>query len=407
MVLTTPRSGSAAVAANLTRIGRRFRRMCSNRGSVSNSVGLQQLCDKEDASAAGNMLNETTERALPPLVYSPEYSFSGWDPRHRFVMDKFRHLHELLAREPAFARSDSFIKPEDPAVTAGAAKQLQCGQGYDFTGPAVDAIDRNWLGLAHAPAYISGFCEGTIPMRRIGLPWSQSLVRRTRLEVAGTILTARLALEHGLACNLAGGTHHAHHAEGSGFTIFNDLVVAARVLLDEIDNVAPSCTPSPSRRVRRVMIVDLDVHQGDGTAALTRNDDRIFALSFHCESNFPLRKVPSDLDVPFDDGCDDEHYLSALARILPPLLDDWRPDLVLYDAGVDVHVDDRLGRLNVTTSGMRRRDQFVIEHCLDRRIPVATVIGGGYHADHAHLAARHAVVIRTAVAAWQKYRTTR
>lgn len=405
MVLNTLRPGSVAVAARLnSSIERRLVRcMCSNRGS-SSSVGLQ--CDKDGAAAAKTSLHET-ERALPPLVYSPEYSFSGWDPKHRFVMDKFRHLHELLAREPVFARSDSFIKPEDPAVELGAAKQLHCGQGYDFTGPAVDAIDRNWLELAHAPEYIRGFCEGTIPMRRIGLPWSQSLVRRTRLEVAGTILTARLALEHGLACNLAGGTHHAHYAEGSGFTIFNDLVVAARVLLDRVDTVALSSTPTSSHTVRKVLIVDLDVHQGDGTAALTQNDDRIFTLSFHCESNFPLRKVPSDLDVPFCDGCGDEKYLSTLAQVLPPLLDDWRPDLVLYDAGVDVHVDDRLGRLNITTSGMRRRDQFVIENCLDRRIPVATVIGGGYHADHAHLASRHAVVIRTAVAAWQKYRTKR
>lgn len=162
-----------------------------------------------------------------------------------------------------------------------------------------------------------------------------------------------------------------------------------------------------AEQVHRVMIVDLDVHQGDGTAALTQNDDRIFALSFHCESNFPLRKVPSDLDVPLADGCGDCEYLTRLEEVLPTLLDNWSPDLVLYDAGVDVHVEDRLGRLNITSSGMRRRDQFVMEQCLDRRIPVATVIGGGYHADHAHLASRHAIVIRTAVATWQNYRAPR
>jgi acetoin utilization deacetylase AcuC-like enzyme len=348
-------------------------------------------------------MHHRTQRELPPLVYSPEYSFSGWDPKHRFVMDKFRHLHETLTREPVFGRTNSFISPEDPAVESGAAKRLKCGQGYDFTGPAVQAIDQHWLGLAHDPEYVRGFCEGTIPMRRIGLPWSQALVRRTRLEVAGTILTARLALEYGLACNLAGGTHHAHYSEGSGFTILNDLVVAARVLLDEFNTTAASSSATPSRRVHRVMIVDLDVHQGDGTAALTQHDDRIFALSFHCESNFPLRKVPSDLDVPLADGCGDHEYLNRLEQVLPPLLDDWHPDLVLYDAGVDVHVEDRLGRLEITTSGMRQRDQFVMQQCLDRCIPVATVIGGGYHADHTHLAKRHAVVIRTAVATWQNY----
>ena len=273
---------------------------------------------RSSGSGALATLQQQTERALPPLVYSPEYSFAGWDPKHRFVMDKFRHLYELLKRDATYARSDAFTVPEDPAVECGAAEPLDAtdypadsaaGGCYNFTGAAVEAVDRQWLGLAHDPEYISAFCEGTVPMRRIGLPWSQGLVRRTRLEVAGTILTARLALEHGLACNLAGGTHHAHYAEGSGFTILNDLVVAARVLLAE----SASSSSSSSSAVRRVMIVDLDVHQGDGTAALTQNDDRIFALSFHCESNFPLRKVPSDLDIPLADGCTDEEYLAKLA----------------------------------------------------------------------------------------------
>jgi len=389
-----------------TSVGDRLRQGC---GTTTMMVGGRQSLCVAAAPGPSSSMQQRTERALPPRVYSPEYSLSGWDPKHRFVMDKFRRLHETLAREPVFGRTDSFASPEDPAVESGAAKRLPCGQGYDFTGSAVQTIDQNWLGLVHDLEYVKGFCEGTVPMRRIGLPWSQPLVRRTRLEVAGTILTARLALEHGLACNLAGGTHHAHYAEGSGFTIFNDLVVAARVLLDEFNTtcMASSSTATSSRKVNRVMIVDLDVHQGDGTAALTQNDDRIFSLSFHCESNFPLRKVPSDLDVPFPDGCGDYEYLNRLQQVLPPLLDQWRPDLVLYDAGVDVHVEDRLGRLNITTSGMRRRDEFVMEQCLDRCIPVATVIGGGYHADHAHLASRHAVIIRTAVATWQNYRPKR
>lgn len=216
------------------------------RGSFKYVVAAGGTCTRTCSCASLSTLQKQTKRLLPALVYSPDYSFGGWDPKHRFVMDKFRHLHELLAREPVFARSDSFITPEDPAVLSGAAKRLECNQGFDFTGATVQAIDQHWLGLAHDLEYVKGFCEGTIPMRRIGLPWSPALVRRTRLEVAGTILTARLALEHGLACNLAGGTHHAHYAEGSGFTIFNDLVVAARVLLDEFN---PTSSALSSRKV--------------------------------------------------------------------------------------------------------------------------------------------------------------
>jgi hypothetical protein len=231
----------------------------ARRNSFNCGVDNQERSVVSDAGGtrSGSLatLQQQTERLLPALVYSPEYSFRGWDPKHRFVMDKFRHLHELLAREPLFARSDSFITPEDPAVLSGAAKRLERSQGFDFTGAAVQAIDQHWLGLAHEPEYVKGFCEGTIPMRRIGLPWSQALVRRTRLEVAGTILTARLALEHGLACNLAGGTHHAHYGEGSGFTIFNDLVVAALVLLDEFNTT--SSTAVPSRKVPTLCNIDL------------------------------------------------------------------------------------------------------------------------------------------------------
>ena len=155
-----------------------------------------------------------------------------------------------------------------------------------------------------------------------------------------------------MACNLAGGTHHAHYGEGSGFTIFNDLVVTAKALV--------AVQRAPADRVRRVLIVDLDVHQGDGTAALVRGDDSIFSFSMHCESNFPLRKQPSDLDIGLADGVGDTEYLETLAGALPSLLDTWQPDLVLYDAGVDVHADDRLGRLALTTRGMRLRDQYVL-----------------------------------------------
>ncbi|WP_392345982.1 histone deacetylase, partial [Parasynechococcus sp.] len=187
--------------------------------------------------------------------------------------------------------------------------------------------------------------------RRIGLPATRPLVQRTWLAVGGTLLTARLALERGLASHLAGGTHHAHPGFGSGFCIFNDCAVAARVLLG-------------TEEMRRILIVDLDVHQGDGSAACFQHDPRVTTLSVHAASKFPLRKVEGDIDIPLADGTSDDNYLAAIADRLPDALDTIAPDLVLYNAGVDPHRDDRL----------------VLDACLRRRIPTATVIGGGYNA---------------------------
>jgi acetoin utilization deacetylase AcuC-like enzyme len=215
-------------------------------------------------------------------------------------------------------------------------------------------------------------------------------VRRSWLAVGGTVLTARLALEHGLACHLAGGTHHAFADHGAGFCVFNDCAVAATVLLAE-------------RRVERLMVVDLDVHQGDGTATIFRDDPRVFTFSAHGAANFPLRKPPGDLDLALPDGLGDEDYLGAVGRRLPGLLEQVRPDLVLYNAGVDPHRDDRLGRLGLSDAGLLARDRLVLEACLRRRIPVATVIGGGY--DHLPaLVERHALIVRAAAMAAARHR---
>jgi acetoin utilization deacetylase AcuC-like enzyme len=247
-------------------------------------------------------------------------------------------------------------------------------------------VPRRWLELVHTQRYHRAFSRGTLlpaEQRRIGLPVSPALVRRTWLAVGGTVLTARLALEHGVACHLAGGTHHAFASHGSGFCIFNDCAVAARVLLAE-------------GQIRRLMVVDLDVHQGDGTAALLADDPRIFCLSAHCASNFPLRKQPGDLDLPLPDGLEDGPYLAAIGDVLPDLLDQWRPDLVLYNAGVDPHRQDRLGRLALSNEGLLNRDRLVLDACLRRRIAVATVIGGGY-GELPELVERHSIVFRAAV----------
>lgn len=246
-------------------------------------------------------------------------------------------------------------------------------------------ISRRELELVHSRSYHEAFSRDQLnpaEQRRIGLPATQPLVQRSWLAVGGTLLTARLALKHGLACHLAGGTHHAFPDYGSGFCIFNDVAVAARVLLAEA-------------AVHKLLVIDLDVHQGDGTAAIFADDARVFTLSAHAASNFPLHKQISDYDLPMADGLDDDAYLAEVAQVLPGLLEQIQPDLVIYNAGVDPHRDDRLGRLSLSDTGLLLRDRMVLEFCLRRRIPVATVIGGGYDALEP-LVARHALVFRAA-----------
>ena len=293
----------------------------------------------------------------PPLVYHPAYS-APLPSSHRFPMAKFRLLTEHLSRL-------DLLRPE------------QVHQPLP--------VPRRWLELVHGRAYHQAFARGELTVaeeRRIGLPATTPLVRRSWLAVGGTVLTARLALQHGLACHLAGGTHHAFPDYGSGFCIFNDVAIAARVLLAE-------------GVVRQLLVVDLDVHQGDGTASIFAGDPRVFTFSAHAASNFPLRKQASDLDLPLADGLEDEAYLAAIGAVLPDLIEQVQPDLVLYNAGVDPHRGDRLGRLCLSDIGLLQRDRLVLEACLGRRIPVATVIGGGYD-DLTQLVERHGLVFRAA-----------
>ncbi|MFM7471950.1 MAG: histone deacetylase [Nodosilinea sp.] len=253
---------------------------------------------------------------------------------------------------------------------------------------------RQWLELVHQPDYVRAYCQGTVDaraQRRIGLPWSPALVKRTSTAVGGTILTAKLALEYGLACNTAGGTHHAFPDYGSGFCIFNDLAIAARVLQNH-------------GRVRRLLILDLDVHQGDGTAWIFRQDPSVFTFSMHCAENFPARKQTSDLDVALSPGLEDEAYLDCLARYLPDLLSQVKPDLVLYDAGVDPHRDDRLGKLSLTNTGLYNRDYLVLDTCILAAYPVACVIGGGYSETMEDLVFRHSLLHRAATEVFQRRR---
>mgnify|MGYP001828129266 CR=1 FL=1 len=273
-------------------------------------------------------------------------------------MAKFRLLHQWLA-EHDLARSSQLHQPL-PAP-------------------------RRWLELVHPRPYHQAFCRGELEpraQRRIGLPATGPLVRRTWLSVGGTVLTARLALRHGLACHLAGGTHHAFASAGSGFCIFNDVAVAARVLLEE-------------GSLRRLMVIDLDVHQGDATATIFAAEPGVFTLSVHCASNFPLRKARSDCDLALADGLGDDAYIGAIGDLIPEQLERVRPQLVLYNAGVDPHHRDRLGRLALSDGGLLRRDHLVLDACLRRGIPVATVIGGGYD-ELKPLVERHGLVFRAA-----------
>jgi len=249
-----------------------------------------------------------------------------------------------------------------------------------------------WIELVHTPEYVQAYCEGTLDpkaQRRIGLPWSPALVNRTCTAVGGTILTAQLALQYGLACNTAGGTHHAFPSYGSGFCIFNDLAIASRVL-------------QQLGLVEKILILDLDVHQGDGTALIFQDDPNVFTFSMHCEVNFPGTKQKSDLDVPLPVGMDDDAYLQTLAKYLPDLLSEVQPDLVLYDAGVDPHASDRLGKLALTDTGLYRREMQVLSTCVAAGYPVASVIGGGYADDLDALTYRHSLLHRAASAIYHK-----
>jgi acetoin utilization deacetylase AcuC-like enzyme len=222
--------------------------------------------------------------------------------------------------------------------------------------------------LVHTPDYVDRFTRGALTTneeRRLGFPWSDALVERAYRAAGGTSEAARAALDHGIAMNLAGGTHHAFSSHGEGFCVFNDVAVAIRALQRD-------------REIERAAVIDLDVHQGNGTHAVFADDDRVFTFSMHGGRNYPFRKVAGDLDIELADRTGDDDYLSLLADALPRVIDAARPDLVVYLAGADPHEHDRLGRLALTFDGLARRDSMVLEQCREVGIPVAVTIAGGY-----------------------------
>jgi acetoin utilization deacetylase AcuC-like enzyme len=290
-------------------------------------------------------------------IYASDRYVLPLPPGHRFPMSKYAALHARIAQ----------LAPE----------RLQ-------EPPAATDDD---LARIHARTYISAVACGTLDppaQRRIGFPWTSAMVERSRRSAGATMAACRSALASGIGVNLAGGTHHAHRDFGAGFCVFNDAAVAARAMQVE-------------SRVGRVLIVDLDVHQGDGTAALLAHDDTVFTFSMHGRRNFPFRKCASDLDVELDDGTGDAVYLATLRAALSSVLARFTPDLAIYLAGADPYAGDRLGRLALSKQGLAARDRLVLDRLRDRGVPVAIAMAGGYAEDIADSVDIHVATIAMAL----------
>lgn len=292
------------------------------------------------------------------IAWSPIYRYA-LPPGHRFPMEKYELLPEQLLYEGTASESN-FFEPEP--------------------------LPLNTLLLTHSPVYWQKLREQRLSpkeVRAIGFPMTPRLVERGLHIANGTLQAARYALEYGIGMNIAGGTHHAFADHGEGFCVLNDIAIAARALLHE-------------GRVRRVLIVDLDVHQGNGTARLFRNEPRVFTFSMHGARNYPTRKERSDLDIGLPDGTDDALYLRLLSETLPALLDHVEPELLFFQAGVDVLEEDRLGRLRLSLQGCARRDRLVLATAHRHRVPVVVSMGGGYPTRLATLIEAHANTFRVA-----------
>jgi len=293
-----------------------------------------------------------------PIVHNPIYP-PPLPAGHRFPSGKYRRLAEVLMEEGLASPGTFHTCPVAPP---------------------------EWLKLAHAGSYVDNVLSANVPdaiSREIGFKITDAVIQRAQCSAAGTAMAGRLALQHGLACNTAGGSHHARREQGAGYCVFNDVAVAARVLQQE-------------RLAQNILVIDLDVHQGDGTARIFTDDNTVTTFSVHANRNYPVRKAVSDHDIGLPDGTGDAEYLNVLKQTLPGLIASTRPDLVFYNAGVDPHENDRLGRLGLTDEGLFERDHLVIATIRQAGIPLAAVPGGGYSDDVDTLARRHAILHRAA-----------
>jgi len=291
-------------------------------------------------------------------VTHPQYDIP-LPKNHRFTSSKFSDLYNELKRIRLIDFAEIF-NPEKASVS--------------------DLI------VAHEERYITKIINGSLEgfeERRLGLKWSPELANRSFLAVNGTLLTAMKAIENGIACHIAGGTHHSHYNFGSGYCVFNDLAYTSIQLINK-------------NLVKKILIFDCDVHQGDGTASILEKNDNVFTCSIHCKNNFPARKSISDFDVELEDNLDSAQYLNVLNYTLKECINRFKPDLVLYDAGVDIHINDELGKLKVDDDGLKTRDETVLNYFKTLSIPIATVIGGGYSKNNSELAQRHSSVFKAA-----------
>ena len=292
---------------------------------------------------------------------------------HRFPMAKYSLLRDRVAREL-------------PLVN-----QLEAPRASDGE-----------LALAHTPAYIDAIASGAIgtaALREIGFPWSEAMVERSRRSAGATVAAVRAAMTEGVAANMAGGTHHASAEKGGGFCVFNDAAVAARVAQAEWSRY--------HREPLLVAVIDLDVHQGNGTASIFAGDPSVFSLSIHGERNFPFRKVDGDLDVALPDGCGDVDYLHALEGALDELAHRFVPGLVIYLAGADPFERDRLGRLKLTYDGLEARDRRVFDWCFQRHVPLAFAMAGGYGVSIAETVQVQMNTYQLAMSYWQRWQNRR
>ncbi|WP_100754077.1 histone deacetylase [Vibrio salilacus] len=298
------------------------------------------------------------------LIYHPIYSQLPLPDGHRYPINKYRLLYQAVEQrresQPLWDMAFRLVQP------------------YPLTATEV--------AQTHSPYYVQALISGELPaakMRRIGFPWSEALIERTLTSAGGTCETVLQALEHGAAIHLSGGYHHAHYDFGSGFCLFNDLVLAAKHALDQ-----------PG--VDKVLIIDSDVHHGDGTATLCSEAADIVTLSFHCDKNFPARKPDSDLDVALSRETQDDEFLSAFTSVVTMAMNLHQPDVVIYDAGVDIHQDDELGYLDISTAAIYQRDHFMLALAKEMQIPIACVVGGGYRTDHQQLVPIHMQLLEAA-----------
>jgi len=291
-------------------------------------------------------------------LYSDHYVIE-LPPNHSFPIEKYRLIRERLLAEGTL-RPEELIEPT--------------------------LADPRDICLVHTGEYWARLSAGTLPadaIRRLGFPWSESLVRRSRASVQGTLTAARIAIREAVGVNLAGGTHHAFSDRGEGYCVLNDIAIAIRVLQRD-------------RWMQRMAIVDCDVHQGNGTAAIFAGEPDVFTFSIHGANNYPLHKVPGTLDIDLPDGTGDDEYLIALQPAVSRVLAEFQPGLVFYLAGADAHEGDRIGRLRLSHDGLRQRDELVLGACREARVPVAVTMGGGYGRDLDDTVEAHCSTVRTA-----------